>query len=286
MDRGAWRATVHRVAKSGTRLSDLTHTQLLYSVILVSARHQHESAVDLPKLPPSNLLPPPSPSHPSQLLLSSGLSSLSHRASSQRLSLLHMVMCDSILLSLCIPPSPPLPPASPAQCTQVCSLCLWLFHQHHLSRFHTFALVCDVCFSLFYLLTSNKILLKNIYLAVLGVSCDMWDLVPWSGIEPGDPALGAQSLGHWTIRKSQQDTFKRQCRLCDPHQCISHDVWIFSWRTWTFKFPWIILFFISLIFSNFLFKCNIRTEKRKHQKGTQFVEFSQIKCFYVISTQT
>ena len=29
------------------------------------------------------------------------------------------------------------------------------------------------------------------YLAVLGLSCGMWDLVPWPGIEPGPSALGA-----------------------------------------------------------------------------------------------
>ena len=27
-----------------------------------------------------------------------------------------------------------------------------------------------------------------------------WDLVPLPGIEPGPPALGAQSPSHWTIR--------------------------------------------------------------------------------------
>ena len=32
-------------------------------------------------------------------------------------------------------------------------------------------------------------------------SWDMWDLVPWSGIKPGSPALGACSLGHWTTRE-------------------------------------------------------------------------------------
>ena len=30
-----------------------------------------------------------------------------------------------------------------------------------------------------------------IYLAVLGLSCSLWDLVPWSGIEPRPPALGS-----------------------------------------------------------------------------------------------
>ena len=32
-------------------------------------------------------------------------------------------------------------------------------------------------------------------------SCDMRDLVPCVGIEPGPPALGAWSLSHWTTRE-------------------------------------------------------------------------------------
>ena len=36
----------------------------------------------------------------------------------------------------------------------------------------------------------------NIYLATPGLSCGMWDLVPWPGIKPSSPALGVQSLGH------------------------------------------------------------------------------------------
>ena len=35
----------------------------------------------------------------------------------------------------------------------------------------------------------------NIF-AVLGLSCNMWDLVPWPGIKPRPPALGAWSLSH------------------------------------------------------------------------------------------
>ena len=40
-----------------------------------------------------------------------------------------------------------------------------------------------------------------IYLAVLALSCSMWHLVPWPGIKPGPPALGAQSLHGWTTRE-------------------------------------------------------------------------------------
>ena len=38
-------------------------------------------------------------------------------------------------------------------------------------------------------------------MAVPGLSCGLWGLVPWPGIEPGPPALGAWSLSHWTARE-------------------------------------------------------------------------------------
>ena len=55
-----------------------------------------------------------------------------------------------------------------------------------------------------------------IYLGVLGLSCStqdhldaacevfrygMWDLVSWPRMEPGPPALEAQTLSHWTTRE-------------------------------------------------------------------------------------
>ena len=33
------------------------------------------------------------------------------------------------------------------------------------------------------------------------LSCGMWDLVPWPGMEPGPHQLGAWSLSHWTTRE-------------------------------------------------------------------------------------
>ena len=33
------------------------------------------------------------------------------------------------------------------------------------------------------------------------LSCDIWDPVPWPGIEPRTPALGTRSLSHWTNRE-------------------------------------------------------------------------------------
>ena len=37
--------------------------------------------------------------------------------------------------------------------------------------------------------------------ASLGLSCGIWDLVPWPGIKPGPLALGMHSLSHWTTRE-------------------------------------------------------------------------------------
>ena len=36
------------------------------------------------------------------------------------------------------------------------------------------------------------------------LSCGMWDLVSWLGIEPQPPALGAWNLCHWTTREVPQ----------------------------------------------------------------------------------
>ena len=64
---------------------------MLYSIALVSTKHQHELTIGLAMSPPtSTSLPPASPSHPSRFLQSTGLSSLSHTANSHWLSILHM----------------------------------------------------------------------------------------------------------------------------------------------------------------------------------------------------
>ena len=46
------------------------------------------------------------------------------------------------------------------------------------------------------------IVAHRIFVAACGTfSWGMWDLVLWPGIEPRPPALGAQSLSHWTARE-------------------------------------------------------------------------------------
>ena len=75
-----------------------------------------------------------------------------------------------------------------------------------------FALISWILFLFFFLwfyayfihllhLFFRGIFLKYLFiLAAVGLSCSMQDLVPPPGIEPGTPALGMQSLSHWTTR--------------------------------------------------------------------------------------
>ena len=59
------------------------------------------------------------------------------------------------------------------------------------------------------------------------LSCGIWDLVPWPGIEPRPPELGAQSLISWTTREVPHPClFELQGSLAAPfclyptHTCV------------------------------------------------------------------
>ena len=45
------------------------------------------------------------------------------------------------------------------------------------------------------------------------LSCSMWDLVPWPGIQPETPSLGTWSLSHWTTT----EVFSPQAGTLNPH---------------------------------------------------------------------
>ena len=60
-------------------------------------------------------------------------------------------------------------------------------------------------------------------------SCWMWDPVPWPGIEPGPPALGARSLNHWTTGKSPILTLRSQFK-CFFWENTSFHEWLLAYR--------------------------------------------------------
>ena len=98
-------------------------------------------------------LPPPTLSHPSRWSQSPGLSSLSHLANSHWLSILHKLMymfpCYSFYSSH------PLLPTHYTVSIGLFSMSSYPLlpykwaHQYCLSRFYIYALICNICFSLF-----------------------------------------------------------------------------------------------------------------------------------------
>ena len=78
----------------------IPHDHSDFLCVLVSAVHRRGSAIDMHVSRPSwASLPPPTPSHPSGLSQSTRLSSLRHTANSYWLSILHMIVYVSMLLS-------------------------------------------------------------------------------------------------------------------------------------------------------------------------------------------
>ena len=53
------------------------------------------------------------------------------------------------------------------------------------------------------------------------LSGGVWDLVPWLGIEPVSPALGAWRLSHWTTREVSQLLFIIDLVSCNLFEFIS-----------------------------------------------------------------
>ena len=60
---------------------------------------------------------------------------------------------------------------------------------------------CQITFIFFKEREKAFFFLNFTFLLAPGLGCIMWDLVPWAGIKPRPPALGAQSLSYWTTRE-------------------------------------------------------------------------------------
>ena len=78
-------------------------------------------------------------------------------------------------------------------------LCVsWILGSYHIDEilWNHFLPCCRLCFHFL------SFVFLNIYLAVPGLSYDVWELVLCLGIKPGPPVLGVWSLNHCTTRMS------------------------------------------------------------------------------------
>ena len=77
------------------------------------------------------------------------------------------------------------------------------FAQHNeklttLERFFPPLFFSRLCWSFFFFFFG---LCRVLSCSIWSLSCCMWDLVPWPGIEPRPPASGVQSLSRWATRE-------------------------------------------------------------------------------------
>ena len=127
----------------------------------------HESAIDIHMSPPSwSSNSPPTPSHPSSLSQST---KFEFPVSCSKFPLATLFAHVSILLFQFV-----LPSHSSTVSTNLFSMfaspllsCKYV-HQYHLSRFHTYALIYNICFSLSDLLTLyNRLMYPNVHWTTL-----------------------------------------------------------------------------------------------------------------------
>ena len=74
-------------------------------------------------------------------------------------------------------------------------------------NFHSFIINPDILFKKYLFIWLCWVLVAaygTFSCSMQTLSCGMWDLVPWPGIEP---TLGAQCLSHWTTREVNMEMF-------------------------------------------------------------------------------
>ena len=101
----------------------------------------------------------------------------------------------------------------------------------------------------------RNIFRKYIYLAMSGLSCSMWDLVPWPGVTPRTHILGAWSLNPWATREVPGRAFLILEALIFPGLHSDYglkSIWMSSWQTDSSIGGMVALIFMFLKISLFL----------------------------------
>ena len=66
-------------------------------------------------------------------------------------------------------------------------------------------------------------------LAVPGLSCGMWNLVPEPGIEPRPPALGVRSPSHWNTQRSPSAHFQEDIFITKKMTMMMENTYLDGW---------------------------------------------------------
>ena len=122
---------------------------MFYNIVLVSAIHQHDSAIHRYTCVPSFLNLPPTTSHLSRLSQNAGFELL---ASYNKFPLAVCFTYGNVYVSVLLSPFPTMSTSPFCTATSPLLPCR-LVHQYHLSRVHIYALIY-ICFSLPHVLHS------------------------------------------------------------------------------------------------------------------------------------
>ena len=100
-------------------------------------------------------------------------------------------------------------------------------------------------------------------MVALGLGYDMRDLIPWPGMEPRPPALGAWILSHWTTREvppiqsSVAPPTRQETPMASKQPNPGAGFLLWCLKTWlTAQFSWLCLFVTCGLF-NTHFPCRL-----------------------------
>ena len=132
---------------------------MFYNILLVSAIHQHESAIGMRVPSLLNLLPKSTPFHSSRLLQSTRFElPVSYSKVPLAIYFQYGNVSVSMFLLQLVPPSPFTTVSTSLFSISVSPLLLYKYvHQYYLSTFHIYVQIHDICFSLSYFSLYNRL---------------------------------------------------------------------------------------------------------------------------------
>ena len=109
----------------------------------------------------------------------------------------------------------------------------------YLAALGIFVAMCEIFVAAYEIFSCS---LQTLSCGIRTLSCGMWDLVPWAGIEPRPPALGAWSLSHCTTREVAKLRSFFNLSICSCTIIFLSLSFFFNFVKKSFWCPWVDLF--------------------------------------------